>query len=88
MTKSTNHEDEENSRRRQTQPTDVDEDNDVGDPVDSNRESEIISRRRHSSISNRVNVRANEAEVLVMMSVTIIHQIGVIAVADASLGGK
>ena len=39
-------------------------------------------------LSNGGDVRADEVEVLVMMSVTIIHQINVIAVVDASLGGE
>nr|BAD69057.1 hypothetical protein [Oryza sativa Japonica Group]BAD69321.1 hypothetical protein [Oryza sativa Japonica Group] len=63
MAKSINHEDEENSRRGQTQPTDVDKDDDVGDLVNSGVAADDNDEDDH-------------------------QQLSVIAVVDASLGGK
>nr|BAC57331.1 hypothetical protein [Oryza sativa Japonica Group]BAD31687.1 hypothetical protein [Oryza sativa Japonica Group] len=75
ITKSTNHEDEENSRRRQTHPTDVDEDDDVGDPVNSSVAANDNDEDAHQRLRrNGGDVKVDEVEVLMMMSVTMIHQ--------------
>nr|AAV35806.1 hypothetical protein [Oryza sativa Japonica Group] len=75
MTKSTNHEDEENSRRRQTQPTDIDKDDDVGDPVNSSVATNDNDEYAHQRLHSRSTVK-------------MVVELGVVAVADASLEGK
>ncbi|BAT00711.1 Os07g0231216 [Oryza sativa Japonica Group] len=77
MAKSTNDEDEENSRRRQTHPTDVDEDDDVGDPVNSGVTADENDEDAHQCLHSRSTMKkcqADEVEELVMMSVIKIHQ--------------
>nr|BAD36522.1 hypothetical protein [Oryza sativa Japonica Group]BAD72463.1 hypothetical protein [Oryza sativa Japonica Group] len=55
-----------------------DEEDDVGDPANSSVPTNDNDKDTHQHLH----------KVLVMMSVTIIHQINVIAVVDASLGGE
>ncbi|BAD53297.1 hypothetical protein [Oryza sativa Japonica Group] len=58
MAKSTNHEDKENSRRWQMQPTDVDENDNVGDPVSSDAAADINDEDAHQHLCSRSTIKA------------------------------